>query len=57
MYEYRITVAINGKFLFSTEWSDDKEATEKAYKALQESMPHASVYCRRKDKTTHPVTF
>ena len=56
MYDYQISVALNGQFMFRTEWDDDSIRVGSSAVALATSMPLASVRIIRRDKLRTEVS-
>ncbi len=52
MFEYQITVSLNGRFLFRTDWDSDTERATNAATVIKSSMPLAKVTVARRNATT-----
>ena len=51
MFEYRITVSLNGRFLFRTEWDDNFERATNTATIIKSSMPLTKVTVARRNAT------
>lgn len=58
MREFRIFVAYNGRFLFKTDWDDDKARTISALAHLQQAFPADQgfdVSCQYRSKACYEI--
>lgn len=56
MNEYQVSVSAGGKFLFRTEWDNDKGRVGALAITLRVAMPGARVEVYSKSKVMHLVT-
>lgn len=55
MYAYQITVSLNGRFLFRTDWEDSQELAEANLTTLRTSLPLATVTMYRRSKVLQQI--
>lgn len=51
LYNYQISVALNGKFMFRTDWIDNERDATNSAVLIKSAMPLASVSVSRRDAT------